>query len=63
MPKQPERRESGFLENILAFATKTKFWFNCSFMTCPVGALSTDPRRVQEEQEEDLGGVGGIFYN
>ena len=31
-------------------------------MTCPVGALSTDPGRAQEEQEEDLEGVGGLLY-
>ena len=36
--------------------------FNCSLMTCPVGALSTGPGRAQEEQEEDLEGVGGLSY-
>ena len=30
-------------------------------MTCPVGALSTDPERAQEEQEEGLGGVRRII--
>ena len=59
------RLKEWIFRKVLNFATITKFWFNCSLMTCPVGALSTDPGRAQEEQEEDLGGVGGLsisFY-
>ena len=57
-----ERLKEWIFRKVLNFATRTKFWFNCSLMTCPVGELSTDPGRAQEEQEEDLGGVIGLLY-